>query len=51
MEGLEDGSEQVTVRFEQRARRIPVERYQDYRTLVVRYQEALARLQGRRVQP
>ena len=46
-----DGRTQVAVQFEQRARRIPIERYQEYRTLVVRYQEALARLKGIRGEP
>jgi tetratricopeptide (TPR) repeat protein len=48
---LDDGRLQVAVKFEQRARRIAVERYEEFRTQVVRYQEALARLRGIRGEP
>lgn len=48
VEPAEDGGQEVNVEFDQRLRRVEPEHYADYRMLVLRYQEALARLQGRR---
>lgn len=50
VENGDDGA-RVSVQFEQRARRITIDRYQEYRALVVHYQEALSRLKGMRGAP